>query len=869
MREAESHTLAGHGSAEAGQGAPRGLTRRALLATGLIGAAGAAAIPLASLAGDPRPAIAPRGVTAQKILLNTGWLFGGVYTPGSENPGYDDSRFAEVTLPHTVTKLSWRHWNPASWEKTWIYRRHIDGTVPPGSRVFLDFDGVMTSAAVFVNGQQVASHQGGYLPWSAELTGTLQPGDNLLAVIVDSRCLPVPPNKPGHPGAIDFLQPGGIYRDVHLRVVPQAYLADVFALPADVLTPRRHVDVRCTINAPGALPSAARITAELFDGDRRLAAASRTVPITAAGDTVTRLRLAGAGDSGLGGVSLWSPDNPALYTVRTTLSVPGTGTHTVRRRIGFREARFEVDGFYLNGERLAIFGLDRHQLFPYTGMAMPARVQRRDAEILRYDFNCNMVRCSHYPQSPHFLDACDELGLMVWEEVPGWHYVGDDSWQDIVVQNTRDMVVRDRSRPSVIIWGTRLNETKGHPALYHRTRQIAKALDGSRPSSGAMARHSTRAWDEDVFAYDDYHLDAEGNAVLMPPLPGVPYLVTESVGVDEHMPGRSHQVRPILVRRPGPPARTPARPAAPPSLPAAGKLRSDMGALLMPRTFRWTDPARVLARQAILHAQVHNIAQSDPRYAGLLGWCGFDYASLQDWHDHEHLKWAGVADTFRVPKPGAAIYQSQADPRVRPVVIPVFYWDFGAASPAGPGPNAMIATNCEHVEIFVGGVHHATGTPVLDAELYGHLAHPPTLVDLDIRRSDRPELRIEGYLGGKQVAEVRMSADPAGDHLGMAADDTEIIGDGSDATRVVFRALDAYGNQRRILTGAVTLTLDGPAELVGDNPFPFGEYGGLGAVWIRSRAGRYGPVTLTARHPRLGSATVQVTVTPANLDRIV
>ncbi len=102
----------------------------------------------------------------------------------------------------------------------------------------------------------------------------------------------------------------------------------------------------------------------------------------------------------------------------------------------------------------------------------------------------------------------------------------------------------------------------------------------------------------------------------------------------------------------------------------------------------------------------------------------------------------------------------------------------------------------------------------------------------------------------------------------MTADDTVIAGDGCDATRVVFRALDAYGNQRRFRTGEVTLHVAGPAELIGDNPFQFGAYGGLGAVWIRSRPGKSGPVTVTAHHPVLGRAQVQLNVAPAGRQRL-
>ena len=122
-----------------------------------------------------------------------------------------------------------------------------------------------------------------------------------------------------------------------------------------------------------------------------------------------------------------------------------------------------------------------------------------------------MVRCSHYPQSPHFLDACDELGIMVWEEPPGWGHMGDAAFQARVLGDVRDMVVRDRNRPSVVVWGTRLNETGNYPALYAQARQIAYACDGSRQTTGAVAFHTTAGWAEDVFSYDDYHLARTAN----------------------------------------------------------------------------------------------------------------------------------------------------------------------------------------------------------------------------------------------------------------------------------------------------------------------------------------------------------------------
>jgi beta-galactosidase len=178
----------------------------------------------------------------------------------------------------------------------------------------------------------------------------------------------------------------------------------------------------------------------------------------------------------------------------------------------------------------------------------------------------------------------------------------------------------------------------------------------------------------------------------------------------------------------------------------------------------------------------------------------------------------------------------------------------------------MIASNCERLDVFIGGTRVASARPATGSPLYGGLAYPPFLVRLPKRLpKPAPDLLIQGFVGGQPVAQVRMSARPAGDALAMAVDDAIISADGSDATRAVFRATDAFGNQRRYGSGQVALTLSGPAELLGDSPFDFGQYGGLGAVWIRSLAGQPGAITLTASHPLLGQAEVQVRSAPVRL----
>jgi len=214
----------------------------------------------------------------------------------------------------------------------------------------------------------------------------------------------VPPIGVGRgPTSVDFFQPGGIYRDVSLRILPSVFLSDLFARPAGVLSKQPRVDVACTIDSATAPRAAGTLRVELLDGDTRIATQTATIRVTSPGISTTQLSL-----TDLGPISLWSPDNPKLYNVQATLSFPGGGSHVLTKRIGFREASFRPSGFFLNGERLQLLGLNRHQLYPYAGMAMPARVQRKDVEILKNELNCNMVRCSHYPQSPHFLDACDE-----------------------------------------------------------------------------------------------------------------------------------------------------------------------------------------------------------------------------------------------------------------------------------------------------------------------------------------------------------------------------------------------------------------------------------------------------------------------------
>lgn len=760
-------------------------------------------------------------VAETTTALDTGWRFG-PYVSGCAAPDFDDSEFADVTLPHTVVELSWQDWDPNTWERRWVYRTRFDAPGEGhGGRVFLDFDAAMTHAEPSLNGTALPDHLGGYLPFTREVTGMLQPTGNVLAVALDSGFnLNVPPSRraPHTSDSVDYWQPGGLYRRVWLRTEPKVFIGDVFAKPMDVLDPsRRRVVVECSVDAAVVPTDSARVVVELRDNDRNIASASAQPTVTRTGRVTVAATLDGLAD-----IALWDLDSPNLYSVIATLMIGDTVVHQRTVRIGFREAVFRTDGFYLNGRRVQLFGLNRHQHYPYAGMAMADRVQRKDAEILRRELNCNMVRCSHYPQAESFFDACDELGLLAWEEAPGWVHLGDDAWKALVVRDVGDMVRRDRNHPSIIIWGARINETENDVELYTRTRDLAHSLDDSRPTAGAMSgRTHTPHYVQDVFAEDDYHSsigpDGQKQPELEPPRTDRPYLISEAVG-------------------------TLSGPA---------------------RQYRRTAVQQVQQGQAHAHARIHNIAGSDPRYCGLLAWCGYDYESGAGANIHRGVKYPGVIDLFRVPKPGAAIYQAQVDPAMRPVIAPAFYWDFGPTSPVGSLDRAMICSNLDRLELYVDDEHHATVAP--DRVNYPHLPYPPSFADF--RAVDglvRPELRIDGYLGDRLVTCRRFASDPAGDVLSVHADDSLLVGDGVDTTRVVFRSVDMYGAPRPYTEGMVELTLAGPATLIGERDFPFAETGGVGAVWIRSLPDSSGVVTVRAEHPGLGAAAVSIELEPAH-----
>jgi beta-galactosidase len=796
------------------------MNRRNFLASaGAVLAAGAVA-PVAT-----SQAIAPVTTPGSRMILpiNRGWR----YSPKTSSEGhatsFDDSSFTRVVVPHTNVRLPWHSFDDKTYEFISLYRRPINiPAAARGRRVFVDFEGVMTASTVYLNGTRLGEYRGGYTPFSFELTQHLDPsGKNLLSVDVDStERADIPPFG----NEIDYLTFGGIYREVALRIVPQTFLENIYARPKNVLSASPTVEVECFLDrAPASRLGALSIRAELrrehdgsvisattskvsepspiehheADADQALGALPLTSPVLGA-YTLTLDKL--------GKLDLWDLESPHLYTVHVQLLENGRVIDEDTRRIGFREATFTPEGFSLNGKVIKLHGLDRHQTFPFVGQAMPARVQRQDAKILRHDLRCNIVRTSHYPQSRHFLDACDEIGLLVLEEIPGWQHIGDKPWQDIAVDNVRRMIRRDWNHPSIILWGVRINESRDNHDFYTRTNALAHALDEQR-QTGGIRYFQESEFLEDVFTMNDF-----GWPLKAPNHPR--YLNTEFVG----------------------------------------------------HTFptKTIDSKERLQEFVVRHARVHDTLASNPQYAGGIGWCAFDYNTHNNFGSGDRICYHGVMDIFRTPKSAAGFYKSMCEPAEEIVLEPAFHW---ARNDESTGfTTAMISSNCDHLKLFVVNAkgERLVGEGDPDRKQFPSLKHPPFSIPLGEGLRDWGDLRIEGYIAGKQVVSKRYSGKGIDQQFVLLPDDHELIADGADTTRVVLRVNDEFGQVRPFANDAIRLELEGPGEIIGDNPFSL--IGGTGAIWLRTKE-QPGSLRLRAIHPVLGEQTIDIQCSAASTEQ--
>jgi beta-galactosidase len=737
----------------------------------------------------------PSVASGRMVLpLNRNWRYSRSLVEGAHARDFDDSAYERVVIPHTNIRLPWHSFDEKSYEFVSSYRRRFK-LLPEarGHRVFVDFEGAMTASTVWINGERVGEYKGGYTPFSFDLTPHIDfDGENVLAVDLDST---ERPDIPPFGDQIDYLTFGGIYREVSLRIVPATFIENVFANCKDVLTDHPSLDVDCYIQFVEASREPLSLQVSLREGDRVLAKGTQRVPTApAATDPVAYTVHVDK----LGAIKLWDLARPNLYAVEVRLLRGTQPVDEVSRTIGFREAQFTDHGFELNGKVIKLRGLDHHQTFPFVGQAMPARVQRRDAIILRNQLKCNIVRTSHYPQSRHFLDACDEIGLLVLEEIPGWQHIGDEPWKLLSIDNVSRMIRRDWNHPSIILWGVRINESKDDHSFYVRTNALAHKIDPTR-QTGGIRYFQESEFLEDVFTMNDF-----GFPLKPPNHPR--YLNTEFVG-------HTYPTKTI-------------------------------------------DQVERLTEHTMRHARIHDQLASNPQYAGGIGWCAFDYNTHGDFGSGDRICYHGVTDMFREPKPAAGFYKSQCDPAEEVVLEPAFHWARGDASVGFS--TAVMCSNCDLLKLYIADEMVAEVKP--DRKTFQHLQYAPFIVELGELFHKWGDLRIEGYIQGKQVIVKKYSGKGIDQKFTLLPDDTSLIADGADTTRVVLRVTDEFDAIRPFANDAIKFELEGPAEIIGDNPFAL--VGGSGAIWIRAKE-QAGTVRLTASHPVLGKQQVEFAVAAA------
>ena len=559
-----------------------------------------------------------------------------------------------VRLPHTCRELPLHYADPSDYEMVCGYRRTL--TVPDAPRVFLRFDGAAHQAEIYLNGQLAGQHQGGYTGFTIEITDLVHRGtENLLAVRLDTR---EDPSLPPFGFVIDYLTYGGLYREVWLETSPQSRVSDLF-----VYTPTlTEATVQLTVEAP------------------EKAAALRVRLCSSAGKTLVSRQLSPAESAEcrltLPDAAPWDTEHPNLYRcIAELLDTDGQVLHSRETSFGFRTAVFRADGFYLNGKKTFLRGLNRHQSYPYIGYAAPESLQRQDARILKNELHCNAVRTSHYPQSQYFLDECDRLGLLVFTELPGWQHIGDGAWKDRACAMLREMLLQNRNHPSIILWGVRINESVDDDAFYTRTNQIAHQLDPSRATSGVRYLEKSHLL-EDVYAYNDFSHNgvtpgAKPKKDVTPDM-GKALLISECNG---HM----YPTKPF-------------------------------------------DDGPHRQEHALRHVRVQNAAYASKEHAGCFGWCMFDYQTHKDFGSGDRICYHGVLDSFRNPKLAAAVYASQGD--ADPVLAVSSSMDIGD-NPAGQLGTAYVFSNAQQVRLYKNDVF----VTALRQSEWTALPHPPFVMD--------------------------------------------------------------------------------------------------------------------------------------------
>lgn len=699
-------------------------------------------------------------------------------------------------------------------------------------KFFFYFEGVMQVATVFINNKKALTHSGGYLPFTVDATPFLRPDTvNRIDVWVENTDNAQVP--PGNALAdLDFNYYGGIYRNVYLMTAGKVFITNAVAADevagGGVLV---HFDKVSAEQTQGVLRVQAKnescfvenihLLATLISTNGQIYRFRSDEKVLKPDSTATLQQELVVDDP-----QLWSPQHPKRYRLLVELMAGERLLDSTSLNIGIRKIELNENGFYINGEKQFLRGTNRHQEYPYVGYALSDAAQWRDAVKIKnagFDF----VRLSHYPHAEAFMDACDVLGLLVMNCIPGWQFFGDSVFVENSYQNCRDMIRRDRNHACVAFWELSLNES---PMTDEYMQSVNKILDEELPFGDSYSA----GW-MDYTAYDlfiparqhaqppDYwNFYKNGNRKVFVAEYGDWEYYAQNAGFNQK---------------------------------AFGDLKADE------RTSRQLRGSgeKLLLQQAL---NLSEAAASNRRGIGTIGhanWLMFDYNRGYA----DDLEASGIADIFRVPKFAWYFYQSQRPPLEqypKPVVSgPMVF--IASYNTLQSSRNVTVYSNCQEVELLVGDVMIAKHTPVKDSIFASLIFLPFHFANMPVGEAN---LTAIGYIDGREAArhEVAVAVAPA--HIRLKADLEGIAINEKypDLFFVNATITDSNGNTVYNSNQKVWFTIEGSGAIIGKNPVQ--AQAGIASALVRTETLET-PLVIRATAPGLitGSLVIQKTASRA------
>jgi hypothetical protein len=738
--------------------------------------------------------------------MNPAWRFHKGAMEGAETKEFNDKDWTVVSLPDGIEYLPTEASGCINYQGEVWYRKHfMPDAALKGKKLFLHFEAIMGKSKVFVNGKLLTEHFGGYLPVIVDVTDVLDwNGDNVIAVWADNSDDPsYPPGKAQD--VLDYTYFGGIYRDCWLIAHNNVFITDpnyenevagggLFVAFGKVSDALAEVQLKIHVRNATKNPFSGRVEYMLLQPDgTEVARLSDKIQVKAGRATTVSDRMP------VKQPMLWTPSTPTLYNLLVrVLDKEGNVIDGYRRRIGIRSIEFKgKDGFFLNGRPYGkpLIGANRHQDFAVVGNAVANSIHWRDAKKLK-DVGMEIIRNAHCPQDPAFMDACDELGLFVIVNTPGWQFWNDaPEFAQRVYSDIRNVVRRDRNHPSVWLWEPILNET-WYPADFAKnTRDI---VDAEYPYPYCYSGSDSEARGHENFpVYFAHPANMQDASKEIDPTKT--YFTREwGDNVDDWS---SHNSPSRVARNWGEqPMRVQAQHYACPYYPVTSY--------------------DVLYKQS-------------PQHVGGCLWHSFDHQRGY----HPDPFYGGLMDVFRQPKYSYYMFMAQ-----RPAVKndrnagsgPMVY----IAHEMTPfsGKDVTVYSNCDEVRLTFnkGGKTYTykkdKNRPGMPSPVITFPDVYDFMVDKAFSRTQKQDdvyLLAEGLIDGKVVAthKVVPARRPEKILLWMDNEGTDLKADGSDFVTVVAAVADKNGNIKRLNNYNICFSIEGEGRLLGGpgvlaNPVP-------------------------------------------------